>query len=164
MIDKFQELYQREMLYRVSSTLQNKHTYHLEECLYLRGSVPGNDHVKLKAGDAFVYTDLYGTYFQRSGAITLYLDNVLEMDLSSYTDEQISMMKKQNMLDNIFSQCHTSLLQYFDEFDFTYKDKPFYPIGMYVKYSTLMLHGSFSPERASTDVFCSFSQLKKVLK
>lgn len=163
-MDKLQELYQREMLYRVSSALQNKHAYKLEECLYLRGSVPGNDHVKLKAGDAFVFTDLYGTYFQKSGAITLYLDNVLEMNLSSYTDEQISMMKKQNMLDNIFSQCHTSLLQYFDEFDLWYRDKPFYTVGMYVKYNTIMLHGSFSPERTSTDVFCSFRQLKKALK
>lgn len=164
MNDKFQELFQREMLYRVSSALQNKHTYVLEECLYWRGSVPGNDHVKLKAGDAFVFTDQYGTYFQKSGAMTLYLDNVLEMDLSSYSDEQISTMKKQNMLDNIFNQCHTSLFQYFDEFDLTYRDKSFYPIGMYVKYNNIILHGSFTPERTSTDVFCSFSQLKKTLK
>lgn len=163
-MDMLQELHQREMLFRVSSKLQDKHTYKLEEILLCRGTFPGQDHIKLKYNDSFVYTDRYGTYFQKPGAITLYLDNVLEMNLSSYTPEQIESMKKQQMLDMIYEKCYTSLFQYFDEFSLMLRDKSIYPIGMNVTNNITMIHGSYNPERASIDVFCDLKGLKKVLR
>lgn len=163
-MNKLQELYQREMLFRVSSTLQNNHAYTLEQILLSHKTFPGSDHVKLKKTIPFVFTDQYGTYFQQSGAMTLYLDNVLEMDLCSYTPEHIEAMRKQHALDMMYEKCYTSLFQYLDEFELTYKDKRFYPIGMYIKMNMLMLHGSFSPERTSTDVFCNFTQLSKTTR
>lgn len=163
-MDILQELYQREMIFRAISTIQDKHTYHLEEILFTRGTVPGNDHVKLKVGDTFVFSDLYGTYFQKSGAMTLYLDNVLEMDLSSYTKEQVEAMRKQNVLDRMYKKSYDALFQYYDEFTLFHRDKIVYPVGMYSKFDKVMIYSSYSPKRDQTDVFHDFSGIKAVPK
>lgn len=163
-IDKIRELHQLEMKYRLTSTLQADHAYKLEEIMFWRGSIPGSDHVKLKVGQSFVFIDDFGTYFQKSGAMTIYVDRALELDLSTYTDEQITSMKKQNTIDKLQYESHKNLLEYFDKFNLYCEDRLFYPIGMYVRYNKLMIHGSFSSRKSNIDRFTSFTALKKVPK
>lgn len=132
----------------------------IERTFWERGTLPGCDSVTLKEGDSFVFADKHGTFFQKNAkGKKTYIEYLMRTTLSTFSTEQIQLMRKQIMIDKVQYKIQSEFLKFLRTIKLYSSSTRVYPIGMFVNTDDIMIYGSHKPDVSSTDIFCTLSYL-----